>query len=123
LNAPAKVFDPGTSRSIVELKDGTQGLLLSYSSGGVTPGVAYLWLLDEQGLPQKWKMWVSIIQIGGVEATWDDWTTLSTGAKVATNHKLGPLNLTITELKAAQSWQELGLEQDPFAALGNQTEG
>jgi len=53
LNAPAKVFDPGTSRSIVELKDGTQGLLLSYSSGGVTPGDAYLWLLDEQGLPQK----------------------------------------------------------------------
>jgi len=119
LNAPAKAFDPGTSRSIVERKDGTQGLLITYSSGGVTPGDAYLWVLDEQGLPQKWKMWVSIIPIGGVEASWTDWTTLSTGAKVATNHKLGPVHLTVTNLKAAQSWEELGLTEDPFATLGN----
>jgi len=119
LNAPAKVFDPGTNRSLVKLEDSSQGLLITYESGGVTPGDSYLWILDGNGLPQKWKMWVSIIPIGGIEATWADWTTLSTGAKIATSHKLGPLNLTVTNLQTAQSWEALGLSEDPFVRLKN----
>ena len=54
LNAPAKAFDGGTSRSIVEQEDGSEALLVSYASGGATPGDSYLWLLDENGLPTAW---------------------------------------------------------------------
>lgn len=117
LNAPGKIFDPGTSRKIVELEDGNQALMISYSSGGVTPGDSYLWILDENGLPVKWKMWVSILPIGGLEATWDNWQQLPTGAKVATTHKIGWYESTLTGIKVGNDWQEIGLDEDPFAPM------
>jgi hypothetical protein len=118
LNAPAKAFDPGTSRSIVELEEGGQGLLVSYDSGGVTPGDAYLWLLDEQGLPKSFKMWVSIIPIGGLEASWEGWTTFPTGAKLSTVHDLGFFATEIANLKGGNTLKAVGLETYPFEALG-----
>lgn len=117
LNAPGKVFDPGTSRKIVELEDGSQALMISYSSGGVTPGDSYLWILDENGLPVKWKMWVSILPIGGLESTWDKWQQLPTGAKVATAHKIGWYESTLTNIKVGNDWPEMGLNEDPFAPM------
>jgi len=69
LIAPNKAFDPGTERRIVLLENGKKALLVSYSSGGNTPGDSYLWLLDETGLPTAFRMWVSVIPIGGLEAT------------------------------------------------------
>lgn len=48
LNAMNKAFDPGTTRSRVAQPDGSESLLVQYSSGGVTPGDAYLWHLDEK---------------------------------------------------------------------------
>jgi len=98
LNAPAKAFDPETSRSIVKVKDGREGLMVTYSSGGVTPGDSYVWFMDETGLPTSFKMWVSIIPIGGLEFSWEDWKTLSTGAKVAQFHSGGILEIPITNL-------------------------
>ena len=116
LNAPVKAFDPGTERSIVSLKDGREGLMVAYASGGVTPGDAYVWILDESGLPTSYKMWVSIIPVGGIEVGWDEWKTLPTGAKVATIRK-GPIELPITNVKGAASLVEFGLDEDPFAVL------
>ncbi len=116
LNAPAKCMDEGTTRSIVTLEDGSEGLKVSYSSGGVTPGDSYLWILDEQGLPTSYKMWVSISPVGGLEFTWEDWTRLSTGARIAQLHK-GALNLDISNLKGAANLAEFGLAKDPFAPL------
>ena len=99
------------------MPDGTEGLMVSYSSGGVTPGDAYLWILDENNLPKSWKMWVSIIPVGGMEFSWDQWTTLTTGAKVATLHESSFLNLDISDLKGAVNQEDLGLDEDPFRAL------
>lgn len=93
--APFKIRDPGTERAIVTTEDGQEALLVTYTSGGVTPGDAYLWHLDESGLPTSYQMWVSIIPIGGVSASWEGWKTLSTGAKVATQHKIGPVMLEV----------------------------
>ncbi|MBX2841955.1 MAG: hypothetical protein KTR26_09285 [Flammeovirgaceae bacterium] len=117
LNASAKLFDPGTERSLVTLEDGRKGLKISYSSGGVTPGDAYVWLYDNNFRPTSWKMWVSIIPIGGMEFTWEDWETLSTGANVATLHQSKLLNIEITNLKAGQNFHDFGLNGDPFIVL------
>jgi len=118
LNAPAKVFDPGTERSIVDMPDGSKGLMVTYKSGGVTPGDAYLWSLDANGMPTSYKMWVSIPVIpGGLAFTWDDWTTLPTGAKIATNHASKVLGIDITNLKAATDLTSFGLSTDPFQPI------
>lgn len=119
LNPVVKVFDEGTSRSIVTLKDGREGLLVSYKSGGVTPGDTYLWILDANGIPTSWKLWVKVVPIGGIEFTWDDWTSLPTGAKISTSHTAKGMNMTIpiTDLKSANTFKEFGLVEDPFATI------
>ncbi|MFT6167820.1 MAG: hypothetical protein ACJAV5_001074 [Vicingaceae bacterium] len=98
LVAPHKVFDPGTERKIVPLENGEQGLLVSYTSGGSTPGDSYLWILDESGLPKAFKMWVSVIPLGGLEATWDNWTKAENGALFPTNHKMLFLTIALDDV-------------------------
>ncbi|MEM9885904.1 MAG: hypothetical protein AAF849_08430 [Bacteroidota bacterium] len=117
LYAPTKVFDKGTTRALVDLEDGREGLLVSYSSGGLTPGDAYLWILDENALPEAWKMWVKVLPIGGLSSTWEGWQTLSTGAKVATKHATKGIELSISNLKAGQSLAEMGRAEDLFDGL------
>ncbi len=111
LNPVVKAFDPGTRRSLATTRDGRQGLLVEYTAGGVTPGDAYLWLLDQNHRPVAWKMWVKILPIGGLECTWEGWTQLPTGAWVATRHSFFGRSFTfITDLNAGQSLEELGVE-------------
>ncbi|MFK7937428.1 MAG: hypothetical protein AB8G22_28190 [Saprospiraceae bacterium] len=119
LNAPAKAFDPGTERSIIKMDDGSEALMVSYMSGGVTPGDSYLWILDEKGMPKSWKMWVKIIPVGGIGWTWEDWTKLPSGAKISTLHQNPLLNIDITNLMGSQDLQKLGYNSDPFAAIVN----
>jgi hypothetical protein len=88
LAAPYKLTDPGTQRSVVTLADGRKGLKVSYSSGGVTPGDSYVWILDDSGTPVAFKMWVAILPIGGLEASWEQWITLPTGARLSSYHLL-----------------------------------
>jgi hypothetical protein len=115
-NAPAKAFDEGTSRSLVKTKDGRDAIMVSYESGGVTPGDAYGWILDEKGLPKSYKMWVKIIPVGGLEFTWEDWITLETGAKISTLHR-GLFDIKVLDVKGAVSLEAYGLTSDPFAAI------
>ncbi|MBC8770003.1 hypothetical protein H4O18_18535 [Arenibacter sp. BSSL-BM3] len=99
LVAPFKIFDPGTERSIVLLEDGTQGLLVTYTSGGSTPGDSYLWKLQPNGFPISFKMWVSIIPIGGIEASWDDWQVTESGAFLPSQHSIGPITLDLGDVR------------------------
>ena len=117
LIAMNKPFDPGTRRFRVEQPDGRQSLLVAYGSGGVTPGDAYLWHFDENGRPESWQMWVSVVSIGGLTATWEDWVQLDTGAWVSTKHRVGPLSIGVTEFRGAESLEELEPGPDPFATL------
>ncbi|MEM6967236.1 MAG: hypothetical protein AAF573_20910 [Bacteroidota bacterium] len=117
LNAVVKAFDLGTSRSLIKTADDRDALLVAYESGGVTPGDAYAWILDESGLPKSWKMWVSIIPVGGLEITWEDWITLSTGAKVATLHKSRIFDLVLSDVKGSVSLAAHGIAEDPFLAI------
>jgi len=116
LNAAVKANDIGTKRSIVKVEDGREGLMVEYDGGGVTPGDAYVWFLDDQGLPTSYKMWVSIIPIGGLEFTWEDYMTLPSGAKVAQMHK-GPMAIPITNIKSGDNFSAFGLNSDPFEGL------
>ncbi|MDO6597366.1 hypothetical protein Q4512_10615 [Oceanihabitans sp. 2_MG-2023] len=103
LVAPYKVFDTGTKRSLVTLDNGEHALLITYTSGGSTPGDSYLWLLDDTGKPTGFKMWTSILPIDGLLATWSDWITTETGAMLPTFHKLLVLGLEIEDIKSSQS--------------------
>lgn len=116
LNPVAKMFDAGVELSLVELEGGADGLLASYTSGGLTPGDAYLWIPGEDGKPKAWKMWTSNIPIGGAEASWEGWTQLPTGAWISTEHAMEAFTLEIGDLKGAGSLGEL-YPEDPFAPL------
>lgn len=118
LNPVAKTFDDGVVRELVTMENGSEALLVRYEGGsGVTPGDAYLWVPGEDGRPTHWKMWVKIIPIGGAEASWEGWTELSTGAVIATRHKLGPVTLELTDVEGASTLAELEPGPDPFAEL------
>ena len=94
LVAPYKVFEEGIERRVVKHED-KDALLITYTTGGSTPGDSYLWILDDTGKPVKYKMWVSIIPTGGMEATWNDWITTESGALLPTKHEMsiGTLNM------------------------------
>ncbi|MEM9142547.1 MAG: hypothetical protein AAGA86_06130 [Bacteroidota bacterium] len=102
LVAPFKVFDPGTSRSLVRFPDGEEALMVTYTSGGTTPGDSYLWLLNKNGFPNAYKMWVSILPIGGLEASWDDWIVTESGAFLPKSHELGPFTLSMGDVRGYQ---------------------
>jgi len=115
LNAPVKANDPGTSRKIVKDDDGKDQLLIQYESGGVTPGDAYLWQLDENFRPVSYKMWVSIIPVGGIKATWEKWVEKD-GALLSTIHKMGPMEIAIENLKVGTSPADFDLEGEYFTS-------
>jgi hypothetical protein len=116
LNPVPKAFDDGVARSVARV-DGRDALLLQYRSGGVTPGDRYLWILDANGRPTAWRMWVSVLPIGGLEASWEGWTRLSTGAMVSTVHALGPKRMAVRDVAGAETLAALVGPDDPFAAL------
>lgn len=101
LVAPYKVFDEGVERRLVKYQE-KDALLVTYTSGGTTPGDSYLWILDANYIPISYKMWVSIIPIGGVSATWNDFTTSDSGIKLPRKHKLSMfgMELDMGEVKA-----------------------
>ncbi|WP_341221401.1 hypothetical protein [Polaribacter atrinae] len=94
LIAPYKVFDSGTERRIVK-HEGKDALLITYTSGGSTPGDSYLWILDDNYLPTSFKMWTSIIPIGGVAATWSDLKNTESGIKLPKEHTLSLFGIKI----------------------------
>lgn len=99
LVAPFKVFDPGVERSIVKQETGEDALLVTYTTGGSTPGDSYLWLLEDDGRPKGFKMWTSILPIDGFPASWDQWTTTESGVELPTNHTLLFFSLDMGDVK------------------------
>ena len=117
LNPVSKLFDEGVRRSLVETNKGEEALLVEYTTGGVTPGDAYLWIPGEDGRPVSWRMWTQILPLGGIESSWEDWITLPTGAHIATRHEIFVVDLRLTEVAGAATLAELVAGDDPFAAL------
>lgn len=109
LNPISKIFDPGTERRLVEWH-GKKALLVTYTSGGSTPGDSYLWILDENGWPKSWKLWVSIIPIGGMRFSWDQWVELETGVVISTYHfnqvKKIPIHNPVAKFSLSEMYDE-----------------
>jgi hypothetical protein len=99
LVAPYKVFDNGVERRLVNTEDDKDALLVTYTSGGSTPGDSYLWHFDDTGKPKSYQMWVDILPIHGLEATWENWVTTDSGAQLPTFHKLLFLGLEMGDVK------------------------
>lgn len=98
LIAPHKLFDPGTTRTLVE-EDGKEKLLVQYTSGGTTPGDAYLWEVDENNKPVAFKMWVSIIPFDGLEAEWSNWQMTAGGFPLPESRSVWGLEIPISDVK------------------------
>jgi hypothetical protein len=111
VNPFASFFDHGVSRALVD-----DQLLVTYGSGGRTPGDAYLWRVRDDGIPVAWRMWVSIIPIGGLEVSWERWLELPGGARVATFHD-SVMSLEISNVRAGKTLDDVEPGPDPFAAL------
>ncbi len=102
LVAPYKVFDPGVERELIKLPNNEEALLVTYASGGNTPGDAYLWQFDDTGKPKGFKMWTSSLPIDGLEASWTDWTTTDTGVQLPTFHRLLFMSFQIADIKTSK---------------------
>ncbi len=102
LVAPYKVFDEGTERRLVTLENGDEALLVTYTSGGSTPGDSYLWEFNNQGKPKSFKMWTSILPLKGVEASWSDWIITESGAQLPTFHRLLFFGLEMGDVKGRE---------------------
>ena len=102
LVAPYKVFDKGVERRLVKLNNNEEALLVTYTSGGTTPGDSYLWQFDEAGKPKSFKMWTELLPIDGLEATWSDWITTDSGAQLPTFHKLLVIGLEMGVVKGTK---------------------
>lgn len=97
LVAPFKVRDKGVVRSTVKVEGG-RGLLVTYTSGGVTPGDSYLWIIGEKGFPKAWKLWTSNVPIGGLELKWGGWVEKQ-DVWFSTFHPSKVIDLEITGLE------------------------
>lgn len=117
MNGFAQIYNGNPEHQLVDLEDGNQGLLVTYSSGGLTPGDSYLWILNQEGLPIAWRMWVGIIPIGGVYVSWENWETLASGAKIALDHKIAFVNIAISNVRTFQTWEEVRIKEDLFRSL------
>lgn len=120
LIAPHKIMDPGTSRAIVDISDrhpGHRGLLVQYAGGGVTPDDAYLWIIDDAGLPTGYEMWVEIIPVKGLYASWENYQALHSGAMVSAEHDLGAMRTGLGPVKSAATFEGIGLDRDIFVNI------
>ena len=103
LVAPFKIEDEGTVLKTTVI-DNKKALMVTYTKGGTTPGDTYVWLFDEKGNPKSFKMWVDLIPIGGLEASWNDWILTDSKIKLPTVHKIGPLELEIDQIVTKVSY-------------------
>lgn len=104
---------PGARRMLV---DDTR-LLIDYPSGGVTPGDAFMFSLDNEGKIANMQTWASTIPIKGSNIPFSGYITTATGVKVATKHKvLKFVNVNLDHVKMYAVYPEPG-EPDRFVDL------
>ena len=116
--APFKMNDPGTVRTLVSNpKKGKKGLMVSYQSGGVTPGDSYLWVLDESNQIKGFQLWVKILPVKGAFASWSDWKYFDNQIKLAETRKFSFITIPISDFKTGNSFVDFGFSENPFRKI------
>lgn len=82
LNPAFHIKSPGAKWKTVE----DTKLMVQYESGGVTPGDAYIFTLDDEGKIINMQTWASTIFIKGTHIPFSGYITTETGVPIATNH-------------------------------------
>ena len=117
----ATLRNKGAQREVVDV-DGAAGLLIRFEGGGITPGDSYVFFVDDQGLPTRWKLWVQVVPVQGFETTFEDWVDVD-GARFATSHIGGPgVNVGTAPVRGGKTLQDAAppgeaLVDDPFTRL------
>ncbi len=113
LNPAFHIDTPNAVRAIAE----ENKLLVTFKSGGATPGDSYLFTTDEEGKLSEMRMWVSTLPLKGARATFSNYQKTSTGVRVALDHKVASLaNVNLTELQMFATYPEAG-KVDRFQGL------
>jgi hypothetical protein len=115
LNPVATLHNEGTRREWL-LIDNRPALALHFERGGVTPGDTYLFLVDDNGLPAAWRMWVQVLPVKGAETTFSSWQDVG-GAKLATVHAAMGLELKLSPVRGGPTLTDAGAAEDAFAPL------
>src|SRR5690606_38396412 len=93
-----------------------RALLVTFKTGGVTPGDSYLFAVNEAGQPLFVKMWVSIIPLKGIQFEFKQWKKLSTGARVILAHPSRMFSVNLSGVRAHATDPKPG-SADRFADL------
>lgn len=112
LNPAYHLKSPGVKLSVVE----DSKLLVTYTTGGVTPGDSYLFTLDEEGKITEMQMWVSVLPIKGMIAKFSDYVVTETGLKIARKHTLKLADVDLKDIKSYAEYPPKG-EKDRFEDL------
>lgn len=94
---------------------GERALALHYESGGVTPGDSYLIIVDGDGLPRRWQMWVQVMPTPGAEFRIEGWQEFG-GVRFATRHVGAARSVTLDQLVVHTAFPPAG-RVDPFAGF------
>ncbi len=111
--APFKVFDEGVERTVVASDEAPYALKVSYESGGVTPGDAYVWLLDEDYIPYAWRMYVQILPVKGLYTGWSNYKSIG-GALLAIDHGSKIMNLQMKNVKGGDTIDSIDAKSSSF---------
>lgn len=115
LNPAFHISSPGAVRALVE----GDKLLVSFQSGGSTPGDSYLFTLDDEGKIAEMRMWVSILPLKGARATFSEYISTETGVRIALKHKVASLaSVDLSDVKMYAVYPEAG-KADRFQTLLN----
>ncbi len=96
LNPAAHILSPGTTRKITQ--DGK--LIVTFASGGVTPGDSYLFTLDKENRIKEMRLWTSVLPVKGARAEFSDYFKSATGVVVAMKHAIfGFIPVNTTDIK------------------------
>lgn len=113
LNPAFHIDTPNAVRAIAE----TDKLLVSFKSGGATPGDTYLFSVDNEGKLSEMRMWVSTLPIKGARATFTNYQTSATGVRIALDHKVASLaSVNLSEVQMYATYPETG-KADRFQGL------
>ncbi|MCB1139712.1 MAG: hypothetical protein KDK23_13190 [Leptospiraceae bacterium] len=110
LNPFAALRAPGAVRRLTA----EGALLVTFESGGVTPGDSYL-IYARQGEPVRWLLWTQAIPARGIEFSFEDWKSFGNGLKISQKRVSFLREIQLDHIQIHEDFP--GNQPDPFQEL------